>query len=84
MNKNKKTGVFVAQARGIIVKVAAAHELRLVELSPSSIKLSVTGDGRANKKAVAKMVGLFLKMEIAGLLDDETDALATAIAVSNY
>ncbi|MEK7506168.1 MAG: crossover junction endodeoxyribonuclease RuvC [Patescibacteria group bacterium] len=82
MNKNKKTGVFVAQARGIIVKVSAAYKLKLVELSPSSIKLAVTGDGRADKKAVAKMVGLFLKMKIAGLLDDETDALATAIAAS--
>ncbi len=82
MNKNKKTGVFVAQARGIIVKISAAHKLRLIELSPSSIKLAVTGDGRADKKAVAKMVGLFLKMKVVGLLDDETDALATAIAAS--
>ena len=83
MTKNKKTGIFVAQARGLIIKIVAEHGLKLVELTPPSIKLAVTGYGRADKKAVAKMVGLFLKMETAGLLDDETDALATAIAASN-
>ncbi len=83
MAKNKKTGVFVAQARGLILKVIAEHRLKLLELTPSSIKLSVTGYGRADKKAVAKMVGMFLNIETAGLLDDETDALAIAIAASN-
>jgi crossover junction endodeoxyribonuclease RuvC len=83
ITKNKKTGVFVAQARGIIMKVVADHKLKLVELSPPSIKLAVTGYGRADKKAVAKMVGMLLGMKTAGLIDDETDAIATAIAVSN-
>ncbi len=83
LTKNKKTGIFVAQARGLIMKVIASHNLKLVELSPSSIKLAVAGDGRADKKAVAKMVGLFLKMDVGGLIDDATDALAVAIAASS-
>jgi crossover junction endodeoxyribonuclease RuvC len=83
ITKNKKTGVFVAQARGLILKIIAEYRLRLLELTPSSIKLSVTGYGRADKKAVAKMVGMFLNIKTAGLLDDETDALATAIATSS-
>lgn len=83
MTKNKKTGVFVAQARGVILKITAAHNVKLVEFSPPSIKLAVTGSGRADKKSVAKMVGLFLNMKTEGLLDDVTDALATAIAASS-
>ncbi len=83
ITKNKKTGVFVAQARGLMLKIIAEHQLKLLELTPSSIKLAVTGYGRADKKAVAKMVGMFLNVETAGLLDDETDALAVAIATSS-
>lgn len=83
MNKNKKTAVFVTQARGLIIKVIASHRLRLVELSPPSIKAAVTGNGRADKKSVAKMVALLLGIKTAGMLDDETDALATAIAASS-
>lgn len=81
--KNKKTGIFVAQAQGLILKIIAAHQLKLIEFSPSSIKLAVAGNGRADKKAVAKMVGLFLNIRTMGLIDDETDALAIAIAASN-
>jgi len=83
LTKNKKTGVFVAQARGLIMKVIAFYGLNLVEFSPPSIKLAVAGDGRADKKGVAKMVGLFLGIDTGGLIDDVTDALATAIAASN-
>ena len=82
-SKNKKTGIFVAQARGLILKVAAENDLELIELTPSSIKLSVTGNGRSDKAAVARMVGLFLKIGTAGMIDDESDALATAIAASD-
>lgn len=83
ITKNKKTGIFVAQARGLILKIIAEHRLRLLELTPPSIKLAVTGYGRADKKAVAKMVGIFLNIKTVGLLDDETDALAAAIATSS-
>ncbi|MEK7162416.1 MAG: crossover junction endodeoxyribonuclease RuvC [Patescibacteria group bacterium] len=83
LSKNKKTGIFVAQARGLILKIVAARGPKLVQLSPSSVKLAVTGNGRADKKAVAKMAGLFLNIKTTGLIDDETDALAIAIAASN-
>ncbi|TSA44579.1 crossover junction endodeoxyribonuclease RuvC [bacterium] len=83
LGKNKKTGIFVAQARGLILKILAENESELIELSPPSVKLAVSGDGRADKRAVAKMVGLFLNIKTLGLLDDETDALAIAIAASS-
>ncbi|MGC9610658.1 MAG: crossover junction endodeoxyribonuclease RuvC [Minisyncoccia bacterium] len=83
ITKNKKTGIFVAEARGVISKIIAANKIKLIEFSPSSIKLAATGDGRADKKSVAKMVGLFLNMDTRKIIDDATDALAIAIAASS-
>ena len=65
------------------MKVLSSRGLSVVELSPSSIKSAITGDGRADKTAVAKMVGLFLKIGATDLIDDATDALAIAIAASS-
>jgi crossover junction endodeoxyribonuclease RuvC len=81
-SNNAKTVMGVAEARGIIHKVIFESGIPLREFTPQTIKLSVTGNGRADKKAVAKMVGLILKMETKKLLDDTTDALAIAIAVA--
>ena len=81
-SNNMKTVMGVAEARGIIHKVIFENNLRLVELAPQTVKLSVTGSGRADKKGVAKMVHLILNMTIDDLLDDTTDALAIAIAAA--
>lgn len=81
--KNKKTVIEVAQARGVILSVLARKGIPLVELTPSEIKMSVTGNGRASKQAVAKMVSYFLNLNGKKLIDDITDALAVAIAISN-
>ncbi len=81
--KNKKTAIRVAQARGVIIKTLSAHGIPFEELSPPSIKLAITGSGDADKKAVAKMVSLTLKIDTAQRIDDETDALAIAIAGSS-
>ncbi len=82
VSKNLKTVMGVAEARGIIHKVIFQKKIRLAELAPQTVKLAVTGSGRADKKAVAKMVGLLLKINTSALLDDVTDALAIAIAAS--
>ncbi len=83
LTKNKKTAMCVAQARGVIIKTLSAHKIPIEELSPPSIKLAVTGSGVADKKAIAKMVSLILKIDVSKRIDDETDALAIAIAGSS-
>ena len=47
--------------------------------TPSEVKASVTGTGRANKVQVATMVGRLLTLPEGKLLPDATDALALAI-----
>lgn len=79
---NKKTAMRVAEARGVIIETAAELRVPVHEVSPSTVKLAVTGHGRAGKQAVAKMTNLLLKIPPRNVVDDVTDALAVAIAVS--
>src|SRR3989344_5233237 len=81
--KNMKTALEVAQSRGVLTLIAAKHKISLLEFSPSEVKSSITGYGLADKKAVAKMVAKFLKINIINKPDDETDAIAIALTAIN-
>jgi len=80
VQKNLKTAMSVAEARGVILYTFAKHGLTWTELSPNSIKSAVAGAGNAGKLEVERMVGLLLGIETKKLLDDTTDALAVALA----
>lgn len=77
---NKKSAMKVAEARGVVMLLAGLHNLELVELSPQAVKLGMTGIGNSDKKAVQKMVGLTLKINLDDKLDDEIDAIALGFA----
>ncbi|MGE6629630.1 crossover junction endodeoxyribonuclease RuvC [Bacillus sp. NPDC077027] len=68
-----------------LISFAFGHEIK-AELSPSTIKKLVTGDGRADKEKVQKAVEAFLGNDVNGLNliefinDDESDAVACLIA----
>ncbi|MDP3974935.1 MAG: crossover junction endodeoxyribonuclease RuvC [Candidatus Jorgensenbacteria bacterium] len=79
---NKRTAMAVSEARGVILLAAGKTGIPLIELTPNEVKQAVTGDGSASKSAVAKMVRWILHLEDRGGLDDETDALAIAIAAA--
>jgi len=82
--KNQKTGIAVAQARGVILLAAKEQGLIIKEYTPNEVKLGVTGYGMADKKAVLKMVQLTLGKRDIKVIDDASDALALAImAVSS-
>ena len=84
--KNQKTAIEVAEARGVLMLAFAEAGIPIVEVTPLQVKLGVAGAGNASKKAVASMVFRFLDISPRAILDDVTDALAVAIAVSgrNY
>lgn len=81
--KNIKTGIEVAQARGVLTLILAKYKIPVLEFSPSEIKIAVSGYGLADKKAVAKMVKKILGAAEINQLDDATDALAAAITGAN-
>ena len=80
---NKTTALKVAEARGAIMVLAGVTKLPLIEISPQKVKLAMTGTGNAAKPQVAKMVSLTLKIDTSGMLDDEIDAIALAVAAES-
>ncbi len=81
--KNLKTGLEVAQSRGVLILLTAQHKISLLEYAPSEIKLNVTGYGSASKKTVAKMTAKILKINKISGPDDVSDALAIALTAAN-
>lgn len=76
---NSRSLIVLAQARGCLIACLALRGLEVLEYSPAEVKSAVTGNGRADKQQVARMVQLLLKMEGEPLADDTSDALAVAI-----
>ena len=80
--KNRTTAIAVAQARGVILTVAAKHHLLLREYTPLQVKQSLTGYGRADKQQMQRMVKALLKLDRIPRPDDAADALAIAICAA--
>jgi len=78
-SKNKKTALQVAEARGVILQEAARGGILIKEYNPNQIKLAITGYGKSDKKQVVGMVEKLVKMTSKKRLDDEYDAIATAL-----
>ena len=78
-NTNQKTGICVAEARGIILLSAYRKKLKIFEYTPLQVKQAVVGYGRAEKKQVITMVTTLLNLPKPPKPDDTADALALAI-----
>lgn len=79
-NKNVKTAIGVAEARGMIVFLAKQAGCSVVELSPQQVKIAVTGFGSSDKQAVFSMVKRLVAKTPDNALDDEYDAIAVGVA----
>jgi len=82
-NKNIKTAIAVAEARGVITQHLASKGVEITEFGPSEIKSAICGNGRADKQAVQKMVQLIMNLETLPKPDDVADAIAVAITCAN-
>lgn len=76
---NVRTVMGTAQASGIAMVVAARHGIPVQLHTPSEVKASVTGSGRADKAQVTQMVTRLLRLTSAPKPADAADALALAI-----
>lgn len=76
---NVRTVMGTGQAAGIALLIAAKAGIPVMMHTPSEVKASVTGSGRANKGQVATMVQNILRLETIPKPVDATDALALAI-----
>lgn len=76
---NQKTGIDVAQARGVILLCAVKHGINSYKYTPLQVKQAVVGYGKAEKNQVMQMVKTMLKLEKIPKPDDTADAIAIAI-----
>ncbi len=76
---NQKTGIDVAQARGVILLAAVHEKIPVYEYTPLQVKSSVVGYGKAVKKQVMEMTRILLGLDQIPKPDDVADALALAI-----
>ncbi|WP_350344422.1 crossover junction endodeoxyribonuclease RuvC [Proteinivorax tanatarense] len=83
-NKNIKTAITVAQARGVILMVILKKGISLYEYTPLQVKQGVVGYGRATKLQVQTMVKTLLNLEKIPKPDDAADGLAIAICHNNF
>lgn len=77
--KNVSTAIHVAQARGVVLQTLSEAGYPIFEYNPGQIKLALTGDGKADKQQIQKMVTLILGLSSVPHPDDAADALAIAL-----
>ncbi len=75
-NKNVKTAITVAQARGVAILACAHNNINPYEYTPLQVKQGVVGYGRADKVQVQNMVKSLLNLSEIPKPDDVADALA--------
>lgn len=77
-NRNLQTAIAVGRASGVAILAAAQNGLAVFEYVPTLVKSAVCGDGAAEKRMVAQMVGR--RLGIAPPTPaDAADGLAVAI-----
>lgn len=82
-NKNVKTAILVAQARGAVITAITNKDIELFEYTPLQIKQALVGYGRAEKNQVQQMVKIILNLDKVPKPDDVADALAVAVTHGN-
>ena len=82
-NKNVKTAMVVAEARGVALVCGARARLQIAEYTPQEVKQGVTGSGAADKKAVQQMIVHVLNLDAPITEDNVADAVAVAVTYAH-
>ena len=77
--KNAKTGVQIAEVRGMLTYIGLSHGLVVYDYTPLEVKIAITGYGASDKAAVALMVRRLVSLADRKRLDDEVDAIAVGL-----
>ncbi|MGQ9678880.1 MAG: crossover junction endodeoxyribonuclease RuvC [bacterium] len=81
-NGGARSVILSAQSRGALIFILAQKNIPIFELTPATIKLAVTGSGRASKTQLNFMVRKVLKIKKA-IQEHAADALAVAFCLEN-
>uniref|UniRef100_A0A7C4GD33 Crossover junction endodeoxyribonuclease RuvC n=1 Tax=candidate division WOR-3 bacterium TaxID=2052148 RepID=A0A7C4GD33_UNCW3 len=69
--------ILAAQSRGALLSVLGRRGVRVTELTPATVKLAVTGSGRASKSQLGYMIRALLRLD-GRVPEHAADALAAA------
>ena len=75
---NPKTGLALAESRGVILAVLGGLDLEVSSYSPATVKSAVVGHGQAEKQQVKYMVVRLLNLS-GQLSNDAADAIGVAL-----
>jgi crossover junction endodeoxyribonuclease RuvC len=75
---NPKTGLALAESRGVILAVLGGLDLEVSSYSPAEVKSAIVGYGRAEKQQINYMVMRLLALE-SKPPSDAADAMAVAL-----
>jgi crossover junction endodeoxyribonuclease RuvC len=78
-----KTAILMGHARGVILQKAAETGISVRSFSPTRIKKSITGNGRASKQQVQRAIQSLLALKDLPEPDDVADAIAVALCCAN-
>jgi crossover junction endodeoxyribonuclease RuvC len=76
---NVRTALRLAEVRGVVLLVAAQHDVAIYSYSPREVKASVAGYGHADKQQMQMMVRTLLAMAEIPEPTHAADALAVAL-----
>ncbi|PIP57072.1 crossover junction endodeoxyribonuclease RuvC [Candidatus Woesebacteria bacterium CG22_combo_CG10-13_8_21_14_all_45_10] len=82
---NAKTAISVGQAQGVMLLAASRCKIKVAAYAPGTVKKTIAGNGRANKKEVARAVRKILGSKVKSgarkrsHFDNCADALAIAL-----
>lgn len=79
---NLKTGMDVAQSRGVIMAIIAEQGIPIMEYTPLQVKKALCGNWKAEKKQIGRTVQLLFKLDAIPKPDDAADALGIAYVAS--
>jgi crossover junction endodeoxyribonuclease RuvC len=75
---NPKSGLALAESRGVILAVLGSNDLDVSSYSPAQVKSAIVGHGRAEKQQINYMVVRLLNLDTAPQ-EDTADAMAVAL-----
>ena len=76
---NQRTGMAVAEMRGVIMLTLQQASLPIFEFTPQQVKLTVCGHGGATKRQMQDMIQMLLHIKEKVTPDDAADGLALAL-----
>jgi len=83
VNQNPTTTLLLGHARAAAILALATEKISIFEYEPNKIKKAITGAGHAGKDQIGMMIRALLP-NANPKTADEADALAIALAHSNY